>query len=126
VTLELEGQPLWVANCHCKDCRKATGAAFATYVGCKTDQIELTGHISEYRSSPQAHRLFCGSCGTPVAYRGERWPGETHFFVGFFEEPASFVPVVNVYTADELPWTKDIDNLPRFQRTPKDEQPAAE
>ncbi len=39
---ELEGQPLWVAHCHCDSCRRNTGSAVATFVGYNKEQLTYT------------------------------------------------------------------------------------
>ena len=49
-------------------------------------------------------RSFCGDCGSPIAYEGERWPSEIHFFVGLFERAEDLVPQAQVYEAEKLPW----------------------
>lgn len=118
VSVAVQGPPRFVANCHCRECRIATGSAFATYVGCTEDQVEVSGEPGVFESSPGVSRLFCTTCGTPIAYRGSRWPGEIHFFVGLFDQAAELVPTAHVYTIDALPWVDDLAALPRFERIP--------
>jgi len=121
VTVELDGDPKWVANCHCQDCRKATGAALATYVGCDATRARLTGTPSSYESSPGVRRTFCGRCGNPIAYQSDRWPGEIHFFVGIFEHPEALAPRANVYMKEAVPWFEQLGGLPRFRTVPSDQ-----
>jgi len=105
VRFETAGAPRFVANCHCKSCRKATGAAFSTWVGFKDKQIRwLTNAPSFHASSPGVRRGFCAACGTPLTYAGEKWSGETHFLIGVFDEPTAFTPGNNVFTEDALDW----------------------
>jgi hypothetical protein len=66
--------------------------------------------------------MFCPTCGSPVAYRGERWPDEIHFFVGLFDDAAALAPKAHVYTCDELPWLADYGTLRRFERTPSEDK----
>ncbi len=122
VTLELQGDPKWVANCHCADCRKATGSALATYVGCASERLQVSGTLARYASSPGVSRSFCGQCGTPIAYESERWPGEIHVFVGVFDAPAAFSPKANVYMKDAVPWFDGLLELPRFRTVPSEER----
>ncbi len=105
IRFEIEGKPKWIAHCHCDNCRRATGAAVSTYVGCEREQVKfLAGEPKIYRSSPGVRRSHCGDCGTPIAYEGERWPSEIHFFVGLFERAADLVPQGHAYEAERLPW----------------------
>ena len=121
VTIKVDGEPKWVANCHCNDCRKATGSAFATYVGCDDSQVQLCGNLARHASSPGVERCFCSACGSPIAYQGQRWPNEIHLFVGVFESAGDLRPKAHVYTAEALPWVFDLGALPRFLRTPSED-----
>lgn len=118
------GDPLWVANCHCRDCRRVTAAAFATYACYPTASVTITaGAPRVYRSSPGVERRFCGDCGTPLNCVSEHWAGETHLFACTLEDPAALAPVVHVYVAHQLPWVKLADGLPRFRTYPSEGGP---
>ena len=44
VTFEVSGEPVLQGNCHCIDCRKNTGAGFATILFFKEEQVvQLSG-----------------------------------------------------------------------------------
>lgn len=105
IRFEVEGEPKWIAHCHCKDCRRATSAAVSTYVGCqRTNVTFVCGAPAVYKSSDGVRRTFCGKCGSPIAYEGERWADEIHFFIGLFEHPENLVPKGEAYEAERLPW----------------------
>ena len=105
IRFQIEGEPKWVAHCHCSDCRRATGAAASTYVGSEREQTRfLAGTPRAYHSSKGVRRSFCGDCGSPIAYEGERWPSEIHFFVGLFERAEELVPQAHVFESEKLPW----------------------
>ena len=108
--------PLWVAHCHCADCRKATGAPFSTYAGYDDHTVDFTGSAAPaaFASSATATRQFCRHCGSPISYASARWPGELHLFVSQFDEPAAFVPQTHVFTKERLPWIHLDDGLPQF------------
>ena len=38
---EIDAKPFRIANCHCDDCRKATGSAYATNLFLKEEQIKI-------------------------------------------------------------------------------------
>ena len=100
-----EGAPLFVCNCHCRSCRKATGAAFSTWVGFADEKVSWThGAPAFHASSPGVRRGFCAACGTPLTYSSDKWPGETHFLIGVIDDPAPFVPRKDVFTEDALDW----------------------
>lgn len=105
ITLKAAGAPKLVANCHCKSCRKATGASYATFVDYARDAVTIDGPVAIYRSSPGAERLFCSACGSPVAYRGESSPDEINIHIGVFDEPHDFRPSEECNTESRL-WLK--------------------
>lgn len=101
------GAPRFVANCHCRACRDWTGAPMTTYVGGRDEQVTWTGaEAAMYESSPGVERFFCPRCGAALAYRGAKWPGETHLVAGAFDDAEAFVPTADVYTDEALPWLK--------------------
>lgn len=53
--------------CHCSMCRRwSEGPAFTVHGG---TEVELTGPVTRYASSPWAERAFCSHCGTHLFYR---------------------------------------------------------
>ena len=118
IRFEVEGQPGFVAHCHCADCRAATSAAFSTYAGFGQRNFRLTrGQPRRYQSSVGVVRSFCGTCGTPLTFESVRWPEEVHILVGSFDRPQDFIPTGHVYVAEQLPWIHLADNLPRYDTT---------
>ena len=105
IAYEFEGAPRWVMHCHCENCRRAVSSAVATYLGVRLEQFRyLKGEPTHYESSPGVKRYFCATCGSPMAYTGERWPGEVHLFHGTLNDPSQWPPTAHGYVADQLPW----------------------
>lgn len=99
------GEPLWVVYCHCRDCRRSIGAPVAAYAGFPAERVIFTaGAPAAYASSPGVARRFCGRCGTPISYEGERWAGEIHLHVATFDAPETLSPTREVFTRERLPW----------------------
>jgi hypothetical protein len=99
------GEPKFVARCHCASCRHATGGEFSTWVGWPDADVAWDSQEPQiYASSPGVERGFCAKCGTPVSYSGEKWPGETHFLIGLFDEPQDFPPHGDAFKDEALPW----------------------
>ena len=94
----------------------------ATYVGYLRTQVVQTGaEPASHSSSPGVVRRFCGACGTPISYEGERWPEEVHLFLCTFDEPEDLRPGMHVYTGEQLSWLKLADGLPRHAGTSSDD-----
>jgi hypothetical protein len=121
VRFQAHGEPKWVAHCHCESCRRATSAAFATYAGYPAQAVEWTAQAPRvFASSPGVLRSFCGNCGSPMSFAGERWPGEIHLFAASFDTPEGLVPQMHVYIEEQLPWVHLDDGLERITKNPAD------
>lgn len=106
VRFEARGAPKFIANCHCLDCRRASGAAFSTWVGFDTPNVQWRGHRTVHASSPGVQRGFCAICGTPLSYSGKQWAAETHLLIGSFDRNDDLVPDEDVNTGEKLSWVR--------------------
>ncbi|NMX80654.1 MULTISPECIES: GFA family protein [Pseudomonas] len=69
VTYELSATPTAVSHCHCRQCRKGHGAAFASYGSVPRNALRvLSGatSIRTYASSQAVSREFCTHCGSTL------------------------------------------------------------
>lgn len=114
------GAPLWVVHCHCADCRRASGAAFATWVGYRAEQVvfERDGQRHRYASSRGVSRSFCANCGTPLSFEGAVFPGELHLMAGTLDTPSMVLPTRHVWTDEAIGWALHPDGLKRRPRGP--------
>lgn len=116
-----EGDPLWIAHCHCHSCRRNTGSALATFVGVAAGGFVYTeGAPATYASSPGVTRSFCQRCGTPLSYEAERFPGEVHLYLSTLDHPEDFEPQRHVYFAERIAWFDTADDLPRHEGSSAD------
>jgi hypothetical protein len=116
VRYEFTGKPHWVMHCHCASCRRAVSSLVATYIGVKLDKFRYTAATPKaYPSSPGVLRHFCGDCGTPIAYTGDRWPTEVHLYHGTLADPALWPPTGHAHIVEQVPWFDAHDALPRFE-----------
>jgi hypothetical protein len=105
VRFKASSAPKFVSRCHCESCRRTTGAAFSTWVGFTAEAVEWTGEAPAfYASSKGVKRGRCKSCGTPLSYESEKWPGERHFLIGVFDDPRQFTPAGDYLPEEGLAW----------------------
>jgi hypothetical protein len=127
VRYAIAGAPRWAAHCHCRDCRRTAGAPYVTYAGLLRPQVTWSGTAPvRHRSSPGVTRSFCGTCGTPLAYEGVRWPDEVHIFAATFDDPSMVNPQAHVYVGQKLPWVQLSDGLPRYRTVASEGPPMAD
>ncbi len=104
------GTPRFITNCHCRDCRRATGAPFSTWVGFDSRNVSWTGERAIHRSSPDVARGFCGRCGTPMSYSGKQWAAQTHLLIGTFDDQDDLVPTGDTFVAEKLAWVQRVED----------------
>ena len=79
VTFSGEIDIMGVANCHCDDCRKATGAVYGTLVFAKEKTIEIKGETHSYEHTADSGntltKINCANCGTPMFTHNSSRPG---------------------------------------------------
>lgn len=114
VAYEYSGRENWRAYCHCESCRRNTSSPVTAFFGVPRGACRFTGkEPSAYESSPGVRRLFCGRCGSPMAYESDRFPDEIHLYAASLDRPEDYVPQGHVYCAEQLPWFDVRDSLPR-------------
>jgi len=122
VKIEVLGDPLWTATCHCADCRRATGAASSAFAGYEVAKCQISGaRYTEYESSPGVYRGHCGACAARLTFRGAKWLDQIHFHIGAFDDPDAFAPRANVNVREKLSWVQLEDGLPALATTSADE-----
>jgi len=104
-----------MTHCHCSMCRKAHGAAFATYAECAAADFRwLAGEeaIARYPSSPGAWRTFCGRCGSVVP-SGEDEAMDVP--AGCLDDDPGIRPSAHIFVGSKAPWHVIADDLPRHE-----------
>ena len=115
VTFEYNGPENWRGHCHCESCRRNTSSPFTTWFGVPKASYKFTGQKpSIYISSPGARRMFCATCGTPIAFEHDKYPDEIHFYAASLENPTDFVPQFHDHWSERVPWIELSDELPRY------------
>ena len=104
------GEPVRVSVCHCLDCQKRTGSAFAAQARWPDDNVTVEGVSATWeRIADSGHRAtyrFCPNCGSTVAYIIEGWPGVTAIPLGAFADPAFPTPRFSVYEHRRHSWVE--------------------
>lgn len=110
-----ELQPLQL--CHCSQCRKAQGTAFASALPVKADAFTLDSGselMRTFESSPGKERVFCGRCGSPIYSRRTSRPGMLRIRAGIIDQPLPVRPAFHQYVADKANWWSIDGDLPQF------------
>jgi len=103
------------AYCHCRTCRRASGAPVVAWITVARDGFEFVrGTPRSYRSSEHVSRTFCPTCGTPLSYAHDAYPDALDLTTASLDDPGSFPPSDHVWTSHAIDWLRLDDGLPRY------------
>ena len=129
VRYRITGAPVEALYCHCGMCRRAHGAPVVAWLTVPLDAFAVTtGNPVAYRSSAKAFRHFCGSCGTPLTWRGADNPRLVDVSIASFDDPDAVAPTLHLWTDSRIGWFDTADRLPRYRtnQRPKPSRNTAE
>jgi hypothetical protein len=110
-----------VGYCHCGQCRRASGTAFASNANVARANIEfLSGldEVTEYESSPGKFRAFCSRCGSPVYSRSTADPDNLRIRLGLLDQDPGRRALAHLWVSSKAPWFDISDQLPQFPEGP--------
>lgn len=110
-----------IHHCHCSRCRKAHGAAFATFGRIPSASLRVTrgsDAIRRYRSSPPVERAFCATCGSSLTFRFDPFPDAVWVAIGTLDDDPGARPSAHIFAASIAPWHAITDALPAFDEYP--------
>jgi hypothetical protein len=120
VRYRLTSPPMIVHCCHCRDCQRQTGGAFAVNALIETDRIEmLSGEpvaIPMPTDSGRPHDVYrCPACETAVWSDYGRRPALRFVRATTLDDPDALPPDVHIFTRSKLPWVGLPPEVPAFE-----------
>lgn len=105
--------------CHCQQCQKAQGGAFAaiTQILVK-DLIILQGHsfLQEFYATPNKRRVFCKNCGSPIFSARLDKPEIVRLRVGIINGCVDMKVISHAYVDFRASWDLINDDAPQFKQ----------
>lgn len=119
IRYKLTGPSLFVSQCCCKDCQKATGTGHTTIVGIHKSQLALEGTPKTFTNHGDTGgavtRHFCGTCAGRLYTSGDL-PGEVIMVqAGSLDDPGAIAPQSVIYLKDAVAWDHFDPALPKFE-----------
>ncbi|GHF54499.1 GFA family protein [Seohaeicola zhoushanensis] len=109
----------YALNCHCSQCRRATGAAFKPFAGIPLADLRITRGAHKLTSwgDDQGQDRRCGTCGSLLwsVVRDGAW---AHVTMGTLMDTPSIRPTAHIFTGSKAPWHEITDDLPQFPEFP--------
>jgi hypothetical protein len=105
------GEPVRLSVCHCLNCKKRSGSAFAVQARWLAEQVEIEGQSSPFvivaDSGNPATFHFCPECGSDVYYLIDgKFEGLVAIPLGAFEDPFFGMPEYSVWEQRKHPWVE--------------------
>ena len=108
---EVTGDPVRVSVCHCLDCKKRSGSAFAVQARWPEEQFRVEGVSKSWpHHADSGHRIthhFCPECGSTVQFRIEgKFDGLVAIPAGAFDDPYFLEPRFSVWEERKHDWVE--------------------
>jgi hypothetical protein len=119
VRYRVEDSFCYALNCHCSQCRKATGSAFKPFGGIerhKLNVVEGRDAMSIF-GSENGHDARCKRCGS-FLYSVVRDGQYVHVCLGTLVDEPSIRPTAHIYVGSKASWYTINDDLPQHDELP--------
>ena len=115
VTARCEGEPVRISVCHCLDCQRRSGSAFAAQARWTDAQVAIAGTTRTWSRTADSGNLlttrFCPDCGSTIAYAVNAQPGITAIPLGAFADPHFPAPKFSVYEDRKHGWVEILGDV---------------
>ena len=121
VRYEIDGAVEDLSHCHCSQCRRLHGAAYATFAGVARDTFRyLAGNsdVKAYPSSNTSDRIFCGHCGSNILVDYKPEPESLYVCMGTVDGNPACPPAYHQFVGSKAEWHEITDQLPQHDEWP--------
>lgn len=117
VRYEVADQFAYALNCHCSQCRRATGSAFKPFGGIARAALHITqgeAQAKVYGDATADHDVHCRECGS-LLYSVVRDGEYVHVTLGTLTDAPSIRPSAHIFVGSKAPWYTITDDLPQYE-----------
>jgi hypothetical protein len=123
VRYEYSADPVFMGNCHCRDCQRTTGSAYVAAVGVPKAALKIMGTVQYHEmvgdSGKHVSRGFCPSCGSRLFSSIEMRPEIVGILAGSLDDPSIYKPTLDIFTSSAQPWDQMGPQTIKFPRMPQ-------
>ena len=105
----------YASNCHCSQCRAATGSAFKAFAGIEREKLEITEgqeHVAIF-GEQDANDTRCAVCGA-FLFSVVRDGAFVHVAMGSLVDAPTIRPTKHIFVGSKAAWFEITDDLPQF------------
>jgi hypothetical protein len=116
VQYEVADAFLYAANCHCSQCRAATGSAFKSFAGIETEKLTITEGFDDLAifGEERLNDTRCAACGS-FLFSVVRNGDYVHVALGSLVDAPSIRPEEHIFVGSKAPWFEITDDLPQHE-----------
>jgi hypothetical protein len=105
---------VYALNCHCSNCRRATGAAFKPFAGIERHKFRVTRGEESLLifGDDNASDARCKVCGS-LLYSVVREGAFVHVTLGTLVDDPTIRPSAHIFVGSKAPWFEITDDLPQ-------------
>jgi hypothetical protein len=122
VRYSADAEPAFVGVCHCKNCQKGTGTAFAIVVALPTPALNVQGTLQTFTgrgdSGKATYRRFCPECGSTLIDEAEVMPNVTMIMAGTLDDASWVKPGIEIFCDSAQQWVELGGDKQRFPKMP--------
>jgi len=123
VRYAVEGEPLWVTVCHCKECQRQSGSAFGMTFAVKREAFHLLqGQLKTFTRSSDSGRpvgcAFCPECGTRIYHEPRYVDGVGNLKPGTLDDTSFLEPIAHAWTSSKQRWVAIPEGVKTFDTQP--------
>ena len=106
---------LYAANCHCSECRAATGSAFKPFAGIERKKLAITKGLEDLAvfGEDDLTDTRCGACGC-FLFSVMREGAFVHIALGSLVDAPTIRPTPHIFVGSKAAWFEITDDLPQF------------
>ena len=128
VRYEIRAEPVAVWACHCTECQRQSGAAYALSMPTPRDAIVVTeGRTARWERTADSGRkmmcVYCPDCGTRLWHEPAALAAISIVKPGTLDDTSWLYPVGHIWTKSKQPWVEIPAEAIVFEGHPADTAP---
>ncbi len=119
VAFEVSDEFVVAYNCHCSNCRAATGSAFRPWGEIEPEKLRLTKGADSsifVGDADGRHERRCGECFSLLYWTG--YEGKIRVPYGSLIDEPALKPMAHMFVGSKAPWYVIHDDLPQHDGSP--------
>lgn len=116
LSYHLTGSPLFVHVCHCLDCKRRSGSAFAiTTIVLEDDIVVTRGSVQDTSDDGVHTRFYCASCGQEIWATSTRHQATALLRTGTLNDSRQLSVGAHIWVKRKQAWVSLAEGVPQFE-----------